>query len=329
MSRMSRIEIDDDLMVRYLTGDANPEEAMALADWLKTSANADYFHQFEATWRRSAGERKPTFSKRDAWNRVSSGIHVPVEAPSKETSIPYWRVGVAAALVAVALSGYFLFFRVSAEDTVRMGSVATTDGFRFVELPDRSTVTLHRNSELKYPDQFASSERRVLLVSGEAFFNVAHDAGKPFLVNVGDTEVKVVGTEFNVELADGEATIHVRHGRVLIKSVSDTATLATGQTGKVSAGKIEVSNAPVGNLYSYATQRLVFDDTPLVQVIHDLEDSYSYTFELKNQALENCRLTAIFYKDDIDKIVNLIAETLNLTAAKDGRHFTLEGEGCL
>lgn len=329
MSRMSRIEIDDDLMVRYLSGEANPDEAMALADWLKTSGNATYFHQFEATWRQSAGEPKPTFNKRDAWKRVSSGMDVPVEVRGNVTGFQYWPVGIAAAMLVVALSAYFLFFTGSAGHNVRLGSAATTDGFRFIELPDRSTVTLHRHSELKYPDQFPIEERRVQLVSGEAFFNVSHDAGKPFLVEAGNVDIKVVGTEFNVEVREGEVSVHVRDGRVLITAGADTTTLATGYTGTVRAGRIEVNNAPVGNLYSYATQRLVFDDAPLAQVIHDLEDSYSYTFELKNEALGNCRLTANFYKDDIDKIVNLVAETLNLTATKDGRHFTLEGEGCL
>ena len=128
---------------------------------------------------------------------------------------------------------------------------------------------------------------------------------------------------------DAQLMVHVREGRVLLTSAIDSVTITSGMTAGVRFGRFSVTEVPVGNLYSYATQPLVFDDTPLSEVIHDLEDSYPYTFELKNTALENCRLTATFYKDDIDKIVNLVAETLNLTVTKNGRHFTITGEGCL
>jgi transmembrane sensor len=329
MSHMSRIEIDDDLIVRYLTGDAEPDEAVAMSEWLTSSANSAYFSQFENTWRRSAGAVQPEFNKRDAWKRVSVEIHVPVAAARTTRTTSFWPIGVAAAVITLAVSAYFLFFVTPKHDVVEMGKVATSDGFRFVELSDRSTVTLHRNSELQYPDQFQEADRRVRLARGEAFFNVASDAGKPFVVEANGVEIKVLGTEFNVQLSDTEITIHVREGRVFVRSAADSITLTAGLSGHVVAGDITVTDSSVGNLYSYATQRLVFNDASLTQVIHDLEDSYPYTFELKNQSLKNCRLTANFYKDDIDKIVNLVAETLNLTVTKDGRHFTLEGEGCL
>ena len=323
---MSRIEINDDLIVRYLTGDAEPEEAMALTDWLESSENSTYFKRFEDAWHRSAGATQPNFNKREAWNRVSSGIHVVTSQPTTRSSA-FWPIGIAAAVLVLAVSAYFLFFNAPVENEVPMDTVATTDGFRFVELSDRSTVTLHRNSELQYPEQFDGGDRHVRLAQGEAFFNVT--SGKPFIVEANGVEIKVLGTEFNVQITHEAMTVHVREGRVLVQSAADNVTLTTGQSGRVVNGKIAVTDSPVGNLYSYATQRLVFNDATLAQVIHDLEDSYPYTFELKNRSLENCRLTANFYKDDIDKIVNLVAETLNLTVLKDGRHFTLEGEGCL
>jgi len=330
MSHMNKIEINDDVIVRYLTGNAEPEEAMAVMDWLKSSENNEHFRQFEETWLKSGELERPQFSKQDAWKRVSSEMHVPEAGPipAKRTSL--WPWGVAAIFIVLALSAYFLFQTTTpVEEPVQLGKAATTDSFRFIELSDRSAVTLHRNSELQYPDKFEASDRRVLLTKGEAFFNITSQSGKPFVVEAEGVTITVLGTEFNVQVEESGTTVHVREGRVLVRSASDSVTLSTGLTATVMNGNIAVTDVPAGNLYSYATQRLVFDDATLAQVIHDLEDCYPYTFELRNPSLENCRITANFYKDDIDKIVNLVAETLNLTVLKNGRHFTLEGEGCL
>ncbi|HTF19260.1 MAG TPA: FecR domain-containing protein [Chryseolinea sp.] len=326
---MSNIEINDDLIVRYLTGDAGPEEAMVVTDWLNVPENRAHYDQFEATWRQSGGVQQPRYGKADAWNIVSASVSIPAESVRSPRTHSFWPMGIAAAVVALALSAYFVFHASTTAPQPAMGIAATSDGFRYVELSDRSTVTLHRNSELQYPDQFDSERRLVRLTRGQAFFNVTGDAGRPFVVEVDDVVIKVLGTEFNVLLRDSVMTIHVREGRVLVTSPVDSVTLTTGLTGRVRGGNISVTDIPAGNLYSYATQRLVFNDAPLDQVIRDLEDSYPYTFELKSKSLENCRLTANFYKDDIDKIVNLVAETLNLTVIKNGRQFTIEGEGCL
>ncbi|MGC3943226.1 MAG: FecR domain-containing protein [Chryseolinea sp.] len=326
---MSKIEINDDLIARFLTGDALPEEAIAITDWLKDAQNRHHFELLESTWRQSAGVSLPKFDKASAWKKVSDGskIAATVSAPVRSRSL--WPFGIAAAVVALALSAYFVFFLRSPLPELEMGNVSTSDSFRFIELPDRSTVTLHRNSQLQYPDQFTGAYRQVRLERGRAYFNVTHDAGNPFVVEAGEVKIKVLGTEFNVQLDEAQMTVHVREGRVLLTSAVDSVTITSGMTAGVRYGRFSVTDVPVGNLYSYATQRLVFDDAPLSDVIRDLEDSYPYTFELKNTALENCRLTATFYKDDIDKIVNLVAETLNLTVAKNGRHFTIGGEGCL
>ena len=329
MSSMSKIEITDDLLARYLTGDALPEEAMAIADWLKDAQNRERFQQMEATWQQSAAASSPTFDKGLAWTKVSNSVRMPPVSPPGTRTRSLWTAGVAAAVALLALSAYFFFFSPSPLRDVEPAVVATDENFRFIELSDRSTVTLHRNSEIRYPDQFIGPVRRVRLERGRAFFNVTRDLERPFLVQAGDVEIKVLGTEFNVQMSDTQMMVNVREGRVLLSSAVDSVTITTGMTARVRYGRFAVTHVPAGNMYSYATQRLVFDDAPLADVIHDLEDSYPYTFELKNKSLENCRLTATFYKDDIDKIVNLVAETLNLTVAKNGRHFTITGEGCL
>jgi ferric-dicitrate binding protein FerR (iron transport regulator) len=327
---MSKIEINDEMIVRYLTGNASPEEALAVAEWISAPGNRVYFDQFEATWRQAGATDQVAFNKEWAWDQLSPEMRIDSTREGPVRGLSLWPFGVAAAIIALLALSYFVFFTAAPAPEIVMGQLSTSDGFRFLELSDRSAVTLHRNTELHYPDKFAGRSRSVRLERGEAFFSVVTDADRPFIVTTQLGEITVTGTEFNVQLHNATMVVHVQDGRVRIITATDSATLTSGSSATISqAGTISVTNVPAGNLYSYATQRLVFDDMPLNEVIRDLENTYPNTIELRNGSLEKCRLTANFYKDDIDKIVNLIAETLNLRVRKDGRHFTLEGEGCL
>lgn len=86
-------------------------------------------------------------------------------------------------------------------------------------LSDGTKVWLNAASTLKYPIAFSGDERRVE-VNGEAYFEVAHDAHKPFIVKKGTTEIKVLGTHFNVEAYDDERTLDVTllEGSVSVES---------------------------------------------------------------------------------------------------------------
>src|SRR5690349_9735576 len=144
MSSMSKIEINDELITRFLTGDAEPEEAMALTDWLKFPGNRAYFDELELTWRQAAEIPEPEFGKAASWHRVSAAMHMPAATTPAVKTYRLWPIGIAAAVIALAISAYFLLSVQPSQPTPAMGTAATTDSFRFVELADRSTVTLHR-----------------------------------------------------------------------------------------------------------------------------------------------------------------------------------------
>src|SRR5690606_37260897 len=75
--------------------------------------------------------------------------------------------------------------------------VNTERPFKYVQLPDGSSVVLHRNSTLKYPQTFDSTKREVYLI-GEAFFEITKNAEQPFFVYAGEVIAKVHGTSFSV-----------------------------------------------------------------------------------------------------------------------------------
>ncbi len=88
-------------------------------------------------------------------------------------------------------------------------------------LPDQTHVTLNRHSKIQYARDFAGKLREVTL-SGEAFFKVTKDAGKPFIVHTPMANVKVVGTAFNVAEGHGELEVSVSEGKVLVMTDHDS-----------------------------------------------------------------------------------------------------------
>ncbi|WP_127126563.1 FecR family protein [Pseudoflavitalea rhizosphaerae] len=117
-----------------------------------------------------------------------------------------WRIGIAASVLALATAGYF-FFKLSSpksDSSATFKHIATETGIvsgneprKTVVLPDGSVVTLRSNSKLVLAKDFNTSSRELHL-SGEAFFDVAHQQNRPFVVHTEEVNIEVLGTVFNV-----------------------------------------------------------------------------------------------------------------------------------
>lgn len=329
MKRDYDIGIKDELIVRYLAGEAGPEEAMALQDWLMLAENRAHFESIQQTWEQTTPSK--TFRSVDvqqAWTKVDIQTKPAVMWKSKSAAHRHILIlRIAAALLIPILASLLIYIRL--HKPVEMVAVATADSLKNVNLPDNSTATLHHNSRLMYPAAFGESERNVELVQGEAFFTVTSNAQKPFIIHTSLADIRVVGTAFNVALKGHQLEVSVKEGKVLVYTSQDSSYLAAGFTGIVPAmGAIRIKDSVHTNTWGYATHRLIFKDTPLREVIDDIEKAYPCAIALGNTNINNCRLTATFDNDSAENLLNLIAETLNLSVVKNGTVFTLQGEGC-
>jgi len=128
-------------------------------------------------------------------------------------------------------------------EKVVWNTITTPKGGQYqLTLPDGTKVWLNAASSLRFPTAFTGKERRVE-ITGEGYFEVEHNAEKPFYVSVGKTEVKVLGTHFNVMAYDDEEAkqITLLEGSVLVSQASNNAKLIPGQQAKVAAD-INVTN---------------------------------------------------------------------------------------
>jgi ferric-dicitrate binding protein FerR (iron transport regulator) len=170
-----------------------------------------------------------------------------------------------------------------------------------VELPDGSSVYLNRSSELIYPSKFEKDSRVVRLV-GEAFFDITPNANKPFVVNVGDAKVTVLGTSFNVISDNGESEVEVmvQTGKVALSSFDGElqVTLEPGIIGTIgSVGANSFSNSDP-NYLSWNTEVLSYNGTSLEKVFKDLKRVHNIDIVATNdEIILSKRVNGVFSND--------------------------------
>jgi transmembrane sensor len=321
----------DELIGKRLTAEIDAQEDALLEKWLQESSdNRRYFRQMEQLWAKSdAG--KSTLPKpidvEAALIKTKAKIQVNATKSSRGiVAFGSWRLAAAAALVLLAAAIWF-FQSSSAETQVLLA--ATENNLRDT-LVDGSVVALNHHSTLSAT--FSKKERRVNM-RGEAYFEVAHDKAKPFVIAVKKVEVTVVGTKFNIDSRSDstKVIVSVEEGRVRVQSGSEIVYLNAGEQASIdcSSGQIQQRKlAPSSNVKGWVDRRFVFDDVPLSEVIPILEDAYHVHIELKNKNLANCRLHTRFNDETIERVMELIAETFSIQIENNNGHYLLNGNGC-
>lgn len=325
-----------DLIVRYLSGEASEEEMNRLASWLGESPDNELlFREMSlAASLTDAVAVDQTLDVEAAWADVRAKttgrllVAKPEEPALRRWTLPRRLTAIAAVLL-VMIASVWIWQRVTAEpDRVTIAA----DGSRCpYKLPDGTLVVLNRGT-LTYPEEFTESQRTVQL-SGEGWFEVAHDSLHPFVVSSGSLRLMVLGTKFYFDSqTDGErATVVLEEGRVaLYRETKETGAvvLERGERASVNADAITKSVNTNKNFIAWKTGRITFTNQPLSEVAEVLSKVYERQIVLSNSILANCRLTADFDQASLEAILQIIASTLDLQVEYHGQTVVLSGKGC-
>lgn len=195
-----------------------------------------------------------------------------------------------------------------------------------VTLPDGSTVILNRNTKLSYRNDLGRNQRNVVL-SGEAFFEITPDAGKPFIVDAGKASVKVVGTSFNIITSNSGSAVevYVKTGNVMLSDNSGSRNLELdpGFIGTMDSGTSEkrVNNDP--NYMAWNTNLLVYDGQTLEVVFSDLKKVYNMNITVDDPGILEKQWTSPIQNQPEEKIIRLICASFALSYTKDGNVYHL------
>jgi transmembrane sensor len=325
----------EEMIAKHLAGETDASEQSMLQHWKSESdENRQYFDKLQQVWD-TAAQVRPQASRRidteAALKRVKTHIHTqPGSAPRGRTiSMAFWMRAAAAVIV---VAGAFFLLRPKS-DPAALEIAANASAVLTDTLNDGSVVTLNRNSGLTVASAFNKKERRMKL-RGEAYFEVTSNPERPFVVEVQELEIKVVGTAFNVDNTSNpdEVIVTVTHGKVLVHDQTQQILLTAGEQAVYNRSTHRLSRysgAQSPNTLAYKNRVFQFDATPLSKVLKQLNAVYGVNIKLQNPALENCPLTASYNNLNIDRVLELITASFSfqLDRQPDGT-VVITGTGC-
>lgn len=241
---------------------------------------------------------------------------------------------VAASLLLCIAFGWWYITQTPAESTAP-ASLAKVIAVKVITLPDGTTVTLNKDSHLDYPAAFNGSTREVTL-TGEAFFDVKHDPGKPFMVHTGAFVTRVLGTAFNIRAYDKDSllAVTVERGKVQVQREDNKKALSTLQAGdqlvieKQTATPHLVKVDPK-KIIQWKDSDLQFDDIRFEDAAILIASRYNVQLKFSNEDLNNCRFTVDVSGKSIDEILDILGDLTRSTWHKENDTTILvQGEGC-
>ena len=186
-----------------------------------------------------------------------------------------------------SVQGQKQFVDTLSEPVVEYNEIIVPRGGEYtLTLVDGTTVILNSETRMRFPNTFVGTERKIFL-SGEAYFDVARDENRPFLVEFQGGKVKVLGTRFNVQAYLGQNTFATLvSGKVEISSGRDSVVLHPGELCEISSvdRMLSVREADMMSVLAWKNGEFVFKDASLEQIVRAL--SRWYDTEIEYDALE-------------------------------------------
>ena len=305
--------------MKHLLGEASPEEEQTVTEWMKENeTHEEYYNQFKKIWDQSkALASGSNVDVNRAWEKFQnkiSGKHEPAKIIAHRR---FSWLRIAASVILIAGLGITLFMLIN-KNTAPKEMVAQTGQNVLVDtLPDGSVITLNKRSTVTYPSKFKGDTRAITL-KGEAFFNVAPDKKKPFIISVNDVQVTVVGTSFNIKSENGNTEVVVETGIVRVTRSGKIVELNAGEKIVMSANDNIASKEAVDDkLYNYyRSKEFVCDETPLWKLVQVLNEAYDAKIIIGRKELNDIRITTTFYNESLEKVLEVIHLTLDIEVIK-------------
>lgn len=261
----------------------------------------------------------------DVKARIQTKILARIDSHPRSRSLSWAKYFLRAAVLLLFLSLGLVVYNFpdqSAQTAIAILEKETGAGQRAkITLSDGTSIHLNVNSKLKYPEKFDGSFRKVELI-GEAFFEVSHDAQRPFIVETKGLSTKVLGTSFNIN-SYPEATeeISVVSGKVQVGLISDgkKQVLLTPNEGvrfNTTANQLLKTDIDAASVIQWRSGKLNFDRMTFPQVLAHLERYYHTSLILTKTEGDDCLITANFENKGLQFILSSLQLLVEFTYEK-------------
>ena len=294
-------------VVRLEAGDLGDAEAVAFDAWL--SASPEHPAAFDAALAVSQGYA----AAGEQVARELSARRVAPPPPIGRRAVIGVGAMAAAAALAVVIAPQLA--------TPQTETYATAKGERrTVQLADGSTIDLNGGTRLSVT--LARDARRVTLDEGQAVFDVAHAAQRPFVIAAGDRTVRVVGTQFDVRRLGGKLSVTVARGAVEVRpaegAIGKAYRLHPGQRldHVEGAAVARIAAAQPEEVLGWRTGRLVYREQPLSEVVADLNQQFALPIRIDDAGLAATPISGVLVLDDQNAVIRRLALLVPIRAVR-------------
>lgn len=301
------------LITRFLEGNISKSENDYLQDWLLHKENKMFFEEVKRTWELSkkAGHSLKTDIDSE-WQKFKEirdnqrSLNI-----TKKIFLPQRVFAVAAGILVIV--GLFFTYKYLVNNTETNKIAFTSDETVLQkELNDGSKVWLNKHSSIQY-SEINKNERKVLL-KGEAYFEVSKDSSKPFIVIAGNTQTKVLGTQFNIRALPGGDSVEmtVVEGRVQFSNENQKMEFTKGEQGIAirSTGEL-IKRENIEMALAWKDSSLIFVNKKVEKVIKELEHHFKVKISYPAD-IADLNFTAEFKHPKLSEVISVFSISFNL-----------------
>ncbi|MDO1451195.1 FecR domain-containing protein [Rhodocytophaga aerolata] len=332
--------ITKEILFEYFFGRVTTVQKEVIEEWKKKPENEDFFFACLEEWENSYPQHRPNEAAAlERYKRFMLEMPPQARQPNKIKVQPlntiqrkpsqwYWMAAAAVLLPLIFMSLWQVEYFYYQTYTTQFGETKT------IILADQSQVVLNAHSTLKVPrDMFAAGAREVWL-TGEGFFNIAkHPIHQKFLVHTDKLDIEVLGTKFNVSDRRGSARIVLEEGKVKVTPVAvdapereEALVMHPGESIEVtSARRAPVKKYVKPELYTaWRENKLIFEQTPLFEVLQTIEDYYGIQFVVEDSSLSKEQFTGVLPNNDLGVILKSLSRTYGFTIYREEQTVRLQ-----
>ncbi len=356
------------LAARILSEEASDDHLKEMESFLANDFYKKKFHLLKEYWENKSSITTDTDK---ALQKIllqikeekNEGEKYPVDSRSTKTKVIqfFFNFSKVAVLISICITAaYFILKKSNQHSIASLGPKVflwqvkeTPKGEKStVVLADGTKVIMNSDSHLKFPANFSGETREVYL-TGEAFFDVTHNARMPFIIHTNRMNIKVLGTEFNVKSYPEDSTSETTLIRGLIevtlndrpsdkiilrpkeklvvsnepssKHISSIATSSPTPEARLLISSLHYVSAKDSAIVetSWLDNKLVFQDESFGKLATDLERRYGINIRFSNSSVREFRFTGVFEKETIDEVLKALKLTEKFNYKIEGNNITI------
>ena len=303
-----------ELLHRLIAGTTTEEENRQLMEWFRQCASKEeFFMLFETAWKESPDEMP-----RDVQERMYRRLSRELDEKKTKTillrsrfSWKVWpQIAVACIIIVLGLVNYRMNDKQKQLSTQNFTVLAEKGQRAFITLPDSTKVWLNSDTKISYPADYGLKERNVTLV-GEAYFEVAKNPDKRFIVEAKGMQVEALGTSFNVNTYqnDNKIIASLFSGSVRVSYDRHVAILKPHESVKVDLLNRSFSrykDESMQNIALWRKNEITFDGESLEEITHIMSRLYNTTICIEDESLKKVCYIGTIRNNNLENFIDII-----------------------